>query len=134
MEKYYVTKVENHQQFCQIVTIKNKSGQTEVVTVGHSIPEIPLGTKFKVYKTRHKEPFSLSLAHSYKIKGKRFINLAQQPTSIYGIKHAFWNKLKGFDCIQLNHDIKQVLRQRDIKPSLNKNTNLILLLNQTIHR
>lgn len=133
MEKYYVTDVESHEPFCQIVTLKNRQGQTETVTLNHSIPKIPIGTKFKVYQTANKEPFPLSLAHSYKIKGRRFVNIAHQPITKYGIKHNFWNRLTYLDCVQLNYDIKQALHGQGIKSALNKTTNLILLLNLRTH-
>ncbi len=131
MKQYTVIKVDNHPPFSQVVTIKDALGETRVVTLGHSIPTIPVGTKFKVYETANKEPFPLDVAHSYRINNKRFVNIPHKPLTMYSVKK-FWDDLGFLDSIRLQHDIRQDLRRQKITPALNKNTNLYLLLGDTV--
>lgn len=128
MEKYYVSAVDNHGFYSQSVTLKNKADMLKQVTVSHSIPDIPIGTKFKVYDT--KGSFGITLAYSYKVNNMRYVELPWRPTN-HGIKK-FWKVLSFFDCVRLNADIKQALRQHGVVPALNKNTNLRLFLSKTL--
>ncbi|MBE6457453.1 MAG: hypothetical protein E7011_01430 [Alphaproteobacteria bacterium] len=126
MEKYYVYAVDNHGFFAQSVALKNKADRLKQVTVSH-FPDIPIGTKFKVYDT--KGSFGITLAYSYKVNNMRYVDLPWRPTN-HGIKK-FWNNLSFFDRVRLNADIKQALRQHGVVPALNKNTNLRLFLGKT---
>ncbi len=131
MEKYIATKVDNHAPFCQLVTIKNKAGESLVVTLNQGIAIVPVGTTFKVYETADQDPFPLAMAHSYKIDGKRFVNIPHQPITMDGVKR-FWTKIGLMDSIRLQHDIRQALHRQKIAPALNKNTNLALLLGNKV--
>ena len=133
MKKYQAIKTDNHAPFCQIVTIQNNVGETRVITLGQSIAAVPVGTTFKVYETMNKEPFPLEIAHSYKIDGKRFVNIPLQPITMDGIKR-FWTQLSFWDSIRLQLDINQALHRQKIAPAFNKNTNLYLLLANTVVR
>ncbi|MBR5153182.1 MAG: hypothetical protein IKW57_00070 [Alphaproteobacteria bacterium] len=133
MKKYQAIKTDNHAPFCQIVTIQNNVGETRVITLGQSIAAVPVGTTFKVYETMNKEPFPLEIAHSYKIDGKRFVNIPHQPTTMDGIKR-FWTQLGFWDGVRLQLDIGQALHRQKIVPAFNKNTNLYLLLGNTVVR
>ena len=129
MEKYYVLNVDNHGFYSQSVTLKNKAGRLKQITVSHSVPDIPTGTKFKVYET--KGSFAITQAYSYKVNNMRYVELPWRPTANHGIKK-FWNDLSYFDRVRLHTDIKQALTQRGIVPALNKNTNLRLFLTKTL--
>lgn len=129
MEKYYVSAVDNHGVYSQSVTLKNKADRLKQVTVSHSIPDIPIGTKFKVYDT--KGLFAITQAYSYKVNNMRYVELPWRPTTNHGIKK-FWNDLSYFDRVRLHADIKQALRQHGVVPALNKNTNLRLFLIKTL--
>lgn len=129
MKKYHVSAVDNHAFYSQSVTLKNKAGRLKQVTVSHSIPDIPIGTKFKVYET--KGPFAITQAYSYKVNNMRYVELPWRPTTNHGIKK-FWNDLSYFDRVRLHADIEQALTLRGIVPALNKNTNLRLFLIKTL--
>lgn len=131
MEKYIATAIENHSAFSQIVTIKNASGNPRVVHLPHSVPEIPVGTKFKVYEAADKELFPL--AYSYRIGSKCFVNIPYQPITMPDITR-FWDKLGFWDSVCLQNDIRQALRCKKIAPALNRNTNLLLLLGRAVIR
>ena len=133
MEKYIAAAVDNHSFFSQIVTSKNASGNHQVVTLPHSVPEIPVGTKFKVYETADKEPFPLAIAYSYRIGSKRFVNIPRQPITMPDVAR-FWDKLGFWDSVCLQNDIRQALRRKKITPALNRNTNLLLLLGRAVIR
>ena len=90
MKKYTVAKVDVQPPFFQEVIIKNDLGETQVVTLAHSIPTIPVGTEFKLYETANKEPFPLVMAYSYSINNKRFVQIPQKPKTMYAIEK-FWN-------------------------------------------
>ena len=133
MEKYIAAAIDNHSFFSQIVTIKNASGNHQVVTLPHSVPEIPVGTKFKVYETADKEPFPLAIAYSYRIGSKRFVNIPRQPTTMPDVTR-FWDKLGFWDSVCLKNVIRQALRCKNITPALTINTNLLLLLGRAVVR
>ncbi|MBP3397882.1 MAG: hypothetical protein J6K82_03045, partial [Alphaproteobacteria bacterium] len=84
-------------------------------------------------ETANKEPFPLDMAYSYSINNKRFVHIPQKPKTMYAIEK-FWNALGFWDGIRLHIDIMQALRRQKITPSLNKNTNLYLLLGNTVIR
>lgn len=129
MEKYYVIESDDHHGigFCQYLKIKNKAGRVQDLLPPHSIPKIPVGTLVKIYETANQDPFPLTMAYSYCINGRRFVNINRAPYTKPGIEK-FWSELSFFDCLQLHHDIKQELRNRGIVPAFNKNSNLQLLL------
>lgn len=133
MDKYYVIEADSDHNigFCQHIKIQNKQGAVKDVMPQHSIPKIPVGTKVKVYETANQEPFPLIMAYSYRINGKRFVNIDRVPKTTYAID-LFWSELGHFDCMRLHHDIKQALRQRGIAPAYSKHTNLRLLLGDKI--
>lgn len=134
MEKYYVLNVDNHGFYSQSVTLKNKAGRLKQITVSHSIPNIPVGTMFKCYyESADAKPFSLAMAYSYKINGRRFVELPRRPLTM-SVVRKFWNELGFFDSARLHRDIKQVLRQRKLRPSLSKATNLYMLLHGPVVR
>ncbi len=129
MEKYYVIESDDQHGigYCQHLKIKNKAGRVQDLLPPHSIPKIPVGTLVKIYETANQEPFPLTMAYSYRINGRRFVNISRAPYTKHGIEE-FWSELNFFDCLQLHRDIKQALRNRDIVPAFNKNSNLQLLL------
>ena len=133
MKKYIVINTDNQPPYCQEVTIQNVLGEKRVITLAHSVPSIPTGTKFNLYETANKEPFPLDMAYSYSINNKRFVQIPQKPKTMYAIEN-FWNTLGFWDGIRLHIDIMQALRRQKITPSLNKNTNLYLLLGNTVIR
>ena len=133
MKKYTVAKVDVQPPFCQTVIIKNALGETRVVTLAHSVPTIPVGTEFKLYETANKEPFPLVMAYSYSIGNKRFVNIPHQPITMAGITR-FWDDLSFLDSVRLQCDIRQALRRQKIMPTLSKNTNLYILLGNTVVR
>lgn len=131
MEKYHVTNVDNQDTaLAQKLELQHDKTKTyKQVVVPYSISEIPIGTKVKAYEI--KGGLDITMAYSYKVNNMRYVALQWRPATNYGIKK-FWNDLGYFDCVRLNADIKQALRQRGVVPALNKNTNLRLFLIKTL--
>ena len=136
MDKYKVienskNRPGNELTFFQTVTIQGKFGKVKTVLVDCSQPKIPVGTTFKVYETAASQSVvQLRVAVSYKVNGKRFVNIYRRPITQSAIKE-FWEDLSFWDRFCLHSDIKQALRQRGISPALNRNSNLQLFLNRS---
>ncbi|MBQ2844437.1 MAG: hypothetical protein IJE79_00235 [Alphaproteobacteria bacterium] len=116
----------------QNVLLKDKAGRERTESINNA-NLIPTGTKVFFYEYKKPSFIRLETAYSYKINGKQYIQLNQTPGTHTAIKH-FWANMGCIDRICLHHDIKKVLRQRKITPTLNRNTNLLLFLNNTIIR
>lgn len=116
----------------QNVLLKDKAGRERTESINNA-NLIPTGTKVFFYEYKKSSFIRLETAYSYKINGKQYIQLNQTPRIHTAIKH-FWANMGYIDRIRLHRDIKKVLRQRKITPTLNRNTNLLLFLGNTIIR
>lgn len=116
----------------QNVILKDKAGRERKESINNA-NLIPTGTKIVFYEYKKSSFIRLETAYSYKINGTQYIQLNQTPRTHTEIKQ-FWANMGHIDRICLHHDIKKVLRQRKITPTLNRNTNLLLFLNNTIIR
>ncbi len=98
------------------------------MNIPRGTPLLKKGDTIKVYRTNYTfKP--VDVAYSYKINGKRYVDLLQLPNTHLAEK-TFYNLLGFWDAFKLNQDIAQVLRQRDIKPSFDWVTNLKLFLHE----
>ena len=134
MDEYKVVKInKNNNLFSKEVVLQDKQGNATTL-VGAFNGVIPVGTKFKVYKTAAQQSIiQLRVAESYKVKGKRFVNIERKPITQSAIRE-FWEELDFCDRLRLHSDIKQALRHRGIAPALNRNSNLQLFLSgSTLH-
>lgn len=109
--------------------IKTSNGRLYTnMNIPRGKPLLKKGDAIKVYRTNYTfRP--IDVAYSYKINGKRYVDLLQQPNTHFAEK-TFYNLLGFWDAFRLNLDIAQVLRQRDINPSFNRVTNLKLFLRE----
>ena len=114
--------------------------------IGLSLPNINIGPQKQYTRTNHSCKFTprsgwyknqniyrkkykyITIATSYKIKGRRYITLNLSPyCHVSTIKH-FYKRFSAIDSFRFNIDLIQALSQQGIMPSLNKNTNLRLFL------
>ena len=116
----------------QKVTLSDKAGNKRTESINNA-NSIPTGTKIVFYEYKKSGFIRLETAYSYKINGTQYIQLNQTPITHDAIKK-FWANMGCIDRVYLHRDIKKVLRQRKITPTLNRNTNLLLFLNNTIIR
>ena len=123
MKKFYVIENEKPNFYHQDLIVRDRQGNTHTQMIYRSEPQIPTGTKIKEYRCN--DFVALNMATSYKIKGKRYIDIHRFPQSQSAIK-SFWQDLSFFDRIVLNAELMQALLQRGIMPTLSKNTNLRL--------
>ncbi len=124
MDKFKISSV----KYCegdiyQTVYLNGKKGHNRRVDIHRTASKFEKGHAFKVYKTQ----LGLDYAYSYKLGGKRYVDLMQRPINMSGVE-GFYEKLSMFDSILLNNDICSVLRSRGIKPTFNKMNNLRLFL------
>ena len=127
MEKWYVKESTPPKSdcLCQTLTLCLNNSIPERTIVVDS-PHVPVGTKIKIY-TEKKYKY-ITIATSYKIKGRRYITLNLSPyCHVSTIKH-FYKRFSAIDSFRFNIDLIQALSQQGIMPSLNKNTNLRLFL------
>ena len=124
MDKFKISSV----KYCegdiyQTVYLNGKKGHNRRVDITRTASKFEKGHAFKVYKTQ----LGLDYAYSYKLGGKRYVDLMQRPINMSAVE-GFYEKLSMFDSILLNNDICSVLRRRGIKPTFNKMNNLRLFL------
>lgn len=119
MEKYKVeTVLDNKSLFAQYVKAKNKQGAEKMFCLRSTLP-VKKGMFINMYEK--KGIVKTTLAYSYKINGKRIVDLLR-----CGSVNQFYDGVGFFDSCRLNHDICQALRAQGIIPSLNKKINLRL--------
>lgn len=116
----------------QNVLLKNNAGHKRTESINNA-NLIPTGTKVFFYEYKKSSFIRPETAYSYKINGTQYIQLNQTPQTHDAIKK-FWANMGCIDRVCLHRDIKKVLRQRKITPTLNRNTNLLLFLSNTIIR
>ena len=116
----------------QKVTLSDKAGNKRTESINNA-NSIPTGTKIVFYEYKKSSFVRLETAYSYKINGTQYIQLNQTPKTHDAIKK-FWANMGCIDRVCLHRDIKKVLRQRKITPTLNRNTNLLLFINNSIIR
>jgi hypothetical protein len=88
-------------------------------------PILNKGDIIKIYndKNSSKYGYCASMVHSYKTDNKRYIDFLSPK-----YHDNIYSKLNIIDAVYLYFDVLEYLRQNNIKPTLNKNTNLRLLL------
>lgn len=124
MDMFKVTSVKYEDgDIYQTVFLNGKKGYNCQKNIFRTNVKFEKGHAFKVYKTR----YGLDYAYSYKLGGKRYVDLMQVPTNMSGVE-SFYEKLCMVDSILLNNDICSVLCRRGIKPTFNKMNNLRLFL------
>jgi hypothetical protein len=119
MERYKVEFVfDNKSLFVQYVKAKNKRGAEKMFCLRSTLP-VKKGMFINMYEK--KGIVKTTLAYSYKINGKRIVDLLR-----CGSVNQFYDGVGFFDSCRLNRDICQALRAQGIKPTLNRKNNLRL--------
>lgn len=112
--------------FHQDLNVRRPDNTELKTVVGRSMPVFKAGDKIKIYESNSKY-LPIELARSYKLNGRRYIDLQMQPRTDSGIAKIY-KDLSFFDAVRLNWDIVQALCQRRIMPTLSKYTNMRLFL------
>ncbi len=133
MQKYYVQSTDNS-GLCQEVKVtagKSPIAIKKTFLLNQSNP-LSVGTKIKAYSHNkgREAGIDIILARTYKIQGKRYIDLMQNNPSDYFVDD-FFDNLSFYDSVRLNWDFIQYLCQRKVVPALSKRSNMRLFLQYT---
>lgn len=119
MEKYSVETIfDNKSQFIQNVMAKNKHGIEKIFCLRSILP-VHKGDCVNVYEK--KGIVNTTVAYSYKINDKRFVDLLRCADVKW-----FYDGIGFVDSCRLSRDIRQALRTNGVKPTLSRKNNLLL--------
>ena len=130
MEKYRVKKVKTntddlHQTLDLVGVNKSAMPHWRDFCVYCVVAPFRVGDVIKVYTDN--SPGRISMAYSYKLDGRTFIDIKFIPLTQYGFEH-FYDNMSKLDALHMKYDVMCTLRDRKIQPTLNAANNLRLLL------
>lgn len=120
MEKYFVERTLDYKfPFGKCVIAKNKDGYEKLFSLRSYLP-VKRGTVINVYYD-NKGIINSMFAYSYKINGKRVVDLVRRPSVI-----CFYKNLSFVDGCRLSCDIRQALKANGFVTVLSRKDNLRL--------